>query len=230
MADCVPKHIAIILDGNGRWAKKRFLPRNIGHRYGAKNVEQICKDAYDLGVKYLTVYAFSTENWSRPDDEVSALMKLLEKYLRDFRIKAMDNNMQVKIIGDRAKLNEDIIKSISEVEVLTKDNTGLVFVIAINYGGRDELVRVIKRLLEEGIPSDKIDDKLILKYLDTKDIPDPELIIRTSGEQRLSNFLMWQSAYSELYFTDVLWPDFDKIELEKAIEYYKNRDRRFGGI
>lgn len=230
----IPNHVAIILDGNGRWAKKRFMPRKLGHRQGAKNVEKICEDAYNLGIKYLTVYAFSTENWKRPDEEVEAIMDLLSKYLSSYRDKAMKNNMKVRIIGDRFALREDIQKSICEVEELTKNNTGLNFQIALNYGGRDEIVRAIKKIFSKvqksEINIDDVDEIVVKEALDTYDIPDPDLIIRTSGENRVSNFLIWQGAYSEYYFVDVLWPDFDKKCLEKAIESYEGRDRRFGGV
>lgn len=233
MNKSIPNHVAIILDGNGRWAKKRLLPRKVGHRQGAKNVEAICEIAYNLGIKYLTVYAFSTENWKRSADEVEALMNLLSKYLSDYREKAMKNNMRVRIIGDRTKLREDIITSIKEVEELTSNNTGLNFQIAINYGGRDEIKRAFIKMYEDiskGILSKElIDEKCIADYLDTKEIPDPDLIIRTSGEMRISNYLIWQGAYSEYYFTNVLWPDFDESCLIEAINSYSDRERRYGG-
>ncbi len=233
MNKSIPNHVAIILDGNGRWAKKRLLPRKVGHRQGAKNVETICEIAYNLGIKYLTVYAFSTENWKRSADEVEALMNLLSKYLSDYREKAMKNNMRVRIIGNRTKLREDIITSIKEVEELTSNNTGLNFQIAINYGGRDEIKRAFIKMYEDiskGILSKElIDEKCIADYLDTKEIPDPDLIIRTSGEMRISNYLIWQGAYSEYYFTNVLWPDFDESCLIEAINSYSDRERRYGG-
>lgn len=234
MENIVPTHIAIILDGNGRWAKKRMLPRKLGHRQGAKNVELICEKAYELGVKYLTVYAFSTENWKRPKDEVTAIMELLNKYLLNYLDKAMKNNMRVRIIGDKSMLSEEIQQNIKKVEDTTKNNSGLNFQIAINYGGRDEITRAIKKIVldidNKKIKPEEIDEKLIRSYLDTYDIVDPELIIRTSGECRTSNFLTWQASYSEYYFTDVLWPDFNEKELKKAIENYAKRNRRFGGI
>lgn len=230
----VPEHVAIILDGNGRWAKKRFLPRKAGHVAGSKTVEQICEDAWNLGIKYLTVYAFSTENWKRPQDEVDALMKLLRQYLKDCIKRSMKNNMCVKVLGDISPLDEDLKESIVELERVSKDNTGLHFQVALNYGSRDEMIRAMKQMasdVAEGRTSvDDISENLFAGYLDTKGIPDPDLLIRTSGEERLSNFLLWQLAYSEFYFTDVLWPDFNKKELQKAIEYYNNRDRRFGGV
>lgn len=229
-----PNHVAIILDGNGRWAKKRLLPRKAGHVAGSKTVEQICEDAYNLGINYLTVYAFSTENWKRPQDEVDALMKLLRQYLKDCIKRSTKNNMCVRVLGDITPLDEDLKKSIVELEEATKNNTGLHFQVALNYGSRDEIIRGVKKMCTEaaeGILSpEQIDEQMIGKYLDTEGIPDPDLLIRTSGEQRLSNFLLWQLAYTEFYFTDVLWPDFNKKELEKAIDYYNGRDRRFGAV
>ena len=228
----IPEHVAIILDGNGRWAKKRLLPRNMGHVQGAKTVEKICEDADSLGIKYLTVYAFSTENWNRPESEVSALMKLLRNYLQDCIKRANNNNMRVRVIGERTRLSEDIRLKIEELEEATKNNQGLNFTIAINYGSRDEMLRAMKRMNKDissgKISEDEITEKTFNSYLDTRELPDPDLIIRTSGEERVSNFLLWQLAYSEFYFTDVLWPDFNKKELEKAIEKYNSRERRFG--
>ncbi|MFP3155112.1 isoprenyl transferase [Lachnospiraceae bacterium ZAX-1] len=230
----VPKHIAIILDGNGRWAENRGMPRNYGHTQGAKNVEVICKEAWNLGVKYLTVYAFSTENWNRPQSEVAALMKLLRNYMKTCVKTANKNHMKVRVIGDISKLEEDIQKSIQNLEESSKGNDGLNFQIAINYGSRDEMLRGMKRLLldysEHKFKIDQIDEPLFASYLDTQDIPDPDLLIRTSGEKRISNYLLWQAAYSELYFTEVHWPDFSKEELVKAIADYNNRDRRYGGV
>lgn len=230
----IPQHIAIILDGNGRWAAKKGMPRNYGHTQGAKTVEKICEDAYKLGVKYLTVYAFSTENWNRPKSEVDALMKLLRNYMKTCTKTASKNNMRVTVIGDKSALDEDLQKGIANLEESSKDNDGLNFQVAINYGARDEMIRAMKLLIadkeENKLTIDDIDEKLFEKYLDTKDIPDPDLLIRTSGELRLSNFLLWQLAYAEFYITDVLWPDFTKEELVKAIEQYNSRDRRYGGV
>ncbi len=230
----IPQHIAIILDGNGRWAKKKGMPRNFGHAEGSKNVERICEEAYKLGVKYLTVYAFSTENWKRPQDEVNALMNLLRNYMKTCLKTAEKNHMCVRVIGDKTALDEDIQKRIAELEDATKNNDGLHFQIALNYGSRDEMIRAMKKLCadcKEGkVDTEKLEEGLFEQYLDTHGIPDPDLMIRTSGEQRLSNYLLWQLAYSEFYFTDVLWPDFTKEELVKAIEYYNSRDRRFGGV
>ena len=230
----IPQHIAIIMDGNGRWAKQKRMPRNYGHMQGSKRVEDICRAAHELGVKYLTIYAFSTENWSRPADEVKALMKILRDYLKESVKKASDNNMRVRVIGDRERLDEDIRASIEHLEEVSAGNTGLNFQIALNYGGRDEMLRAIRRIAADCKDGQfsvaDIDEKLFESYLDTSDIPEPDFMIRTSGEQRLSNFLLWQTAYSEFYFPEVLWPDFDKKELKKAIEEYTKRDRRFGGI
>lgn len=230
----IPNHVAIILDGNGRWAKKRLLPRNLGHKAGAKAVEDICEDAWNLGIKYLTVYAFSTENWKRPEDEVNALMKLLRNYLTDCIERSNKNNMRVRVIGEKSGLSQDIRDRIKELEKVTEKNTGLNFTIAINYGSRDEITRAVRTIAKRAaageIDPDIIDMDTISESLDTKGIPDPDLLIRTSGEERLSNFLLWQLAYTEFYFTDVLWPDFDKKELERAIEKYNGRERRFGGV
>lgn len=230
----IPEHVAIILDGNGRWAKKRLLPRKAGHVAGSKTVEQICEDAWDLGIKYLTVYAFSTENWKRPQDEVDALMKLLRQYLKDCIKRSMKNNMCVRVLGDITPLDEDLKESILELEKVSRDNTGLHFQVALNYGSRDEMIRAMRAIAEEAasqkLEPGNIDEETFASYLDTRGIPDPDLLIRTSGEQRLSNFLLWQLAYTEFYFTDVLWPDFNKKVLQKAIEYYNSRDRRFGGV
>ena len=228
----VPAHIAIILDGNGRWAKAKGLPRKAGHIQGAKNVEIICEEAYKLGVQYLTVYAFSTENWNRPQDEVDALMQLLRNYMKTCLKTAAKNNMCVRVIGDKSKLADDIKASIAQLEEASKDNTGLHFQIALNYGSRDEIRRAVKSIAQKAkqgeISVDEISEEMITNELDTMGIPDPDLMIRTSGEQRISNYLLWQLAYAEFYFTPVPWPDFSKEELVKAIEVYQNRDRRYG--
>lgn len=230
----VPQHIAIIMDGNGRWAKSKGMPRNYGHAQGSKTVEKICEDAYKMGVKYLTVYAFSTENWNRPKSEVDALMKLLRNYMKTCLKTAEKNRMKIRVIGDIEPLDEDIKARIRELEEASKDNDGLNFQIAINYGSRHEMIRAMKSMgkdiHDEKISVDDITEELFNGYLDTHDIPDPDLLIRTSGELRLSNYLLWQLAYSEFYFTDVLWPDFTKEELEKAMKHYNERDRRYGGI
>ena len=228
----VPNHIAIILDGNGRWAKSKGMPRNYGHTMGAKNVEIICEEAYKLGVEYLTVYAFSTENWDRPQDEVDALMKLLRNYMKTCLQTAKKNNMCVRIIGDKTRLDADLQESIAKLEDATKDYTGLHFNVALNYGSQDEMLRAMNNInadMKAGvIEEQQITKELFESYLDTKGMPTPDLLIRTSGEQRLSNFLLWQLAYSEFYFADVHWPDFSKDELVKAIESYGSRKRRFG--
>lgn len=230
----IPQHVAIILDGNGRWAKSKGMPRNYGHAQGSKNVETICREAWNMGIKYLTVYAFSTENWKRPQDEVDALMKLLRNYMKTCLKTAEKNHMRVRVIGDKTGLAEDIRERIDELEEASKNNDGLNFQIAINYGSRDEMIRAMRKMAEdqkEGkLSPEDISEETFTSYLDTADIPDPDLLIRTSGEQRLSNFLLWQLAYTEFYFADVHWPDFTKDELTKAIEAYNKRDRRYGGV
>lgn len=230
----IPNHVAIILDGNGRWAKAKGMPRNYGHTAGSKNVEVICEEAYNMGISYLTVYAFSTENWSRPKDEVAALMKLLRSYMKTCLKTAAKNRMCVKVIGDKTKLDEDMQLRIKELEEQTKDNDGLHFQVALNYGSRDEILRAVNHILEDShqgkLKDSVITEDILESYLDTKGIPDPDLLIRTSGEKRLSNFLCWQLAYTEFYFCDVHWPDFSKEELEKAVIAYNSRERRFGGV
>lgn len=230
----IPQHVAIILDGNGRWAKSKGMPRNYGHTVGAKNVETVCQAADELGIRYLTLYAFSTENWNRPQSEVDALMRLLESYLKNCIKTAEKNHMRVRVIGDKTRLGAAFQEKIAKLEEASASNTGLNLTIAINYGSRDEMMRAMRRMLDDykagSITMDMVDEKLFSGYLDTKDIPDPDLLIRTSGEQRLSNYLLWQLAYSEFYFTDVPWPDFHKKELELAIEAYNKRDRRYGGL
>lgn len=229
----VPNHIAIILDGNGRWAKKRGMPRNFGHVKGCENLEDICEVAKELGVKYLTVYAFSTENWKRSKEEVDGLMKLFRNYLKKCIKISQKNNMRVKVIGDITAFDSDIQESIKKLEDFSKDFTDLHFQIALNYGSRDEITRAVNRMLEDqkaGKLETPVSEDTISDYLDTAGIPDPDLMIRTSGELRLSNYLLWQLAYSEFYFTDVPWPDFKKEELVKAIEKYNERDRRYGGV
>ena len=230
----VPNHVAIILDGNGRWAKRRGMPRNYGHVQGAKQVELICEKAYKMGIQYLTVYAFSTENWNRPRDEVDALMKLLRNYMKTCLNTAEKNRMCVRVIGDKTGLAQDIRTRIAELEEATKDNDGLHFQIAINYGGRDEIRRAVKQIGSEigagKLRPEDVTEELITEHLDTGGIPDPDLLIRTCGEQRISNFLLWQLAYTEFYVTSVPWPDFNEVELGKAIEAYNTRDRRYGGV
>ncbi len=230
----IPEHVAIILDGNGRWAKAKGLPRHMGHVEGCKTVERTVEDAARLGIKYLTVYGFSTENWKRSEEEVSGLMELFRFYMVRLLKSATKNNVRVRVIGDRTRFAEDIIKGLDKLEGETASNTGLTFVIAVNYGSRDEITRGVRKLVAncaaQGVDPATIDEAMIESYLDTAGMPDPDLLIRTSGEQRLSNYLMWQLAYTEFYFTDVYWPDFNKEELVKAIEKYNKRERRFGGV
>lgn len=230
----IPNHVAIILDGNGRWAKKRMMPRQYGHAKGAQVVEQICEDAWNMGIQYLTVYAFSTENWNRPDSEVKILMDIFSKYMVDKLQKVGQKNMKIRFIGERSRLDKAMIEKIENLEESTKDNTGLNFTVALNYGSRDEMVRAMRKIaaeIKEGkLEPEDITEEKYNTYLDTAELPDPDLLIRTSGEQRLSNYLLWQLAYSEFYFTDVPWPAFTKEELIKAIEEYNHRHRRFGGV
>ena len=230
----VPNHIAIILDGNGRWAKAKGMPRSYGHVKGCANLETICDDMKELGVKYLTVYAFSTENWKRSREEVEGLMKLFRNYLKKCIKISEKNKMKVKVIGDITAFDEDIQKKIVELEEFSKDYEELHFQLALKYGSRDEILRGVRKLAQDAVdgkvkPSE-IDEGVFESYLDTAGIPDPDLMIRTSGELRLSNYLLWQMAYTEFYFTDVAWPDFHKPELIKAIEKYNERDRRYGGV
>lgn len=230
----VPNHIAIILDGNGRWAKAKGMPRGYGHIKGCANLEQVCYDIKDLGVKYLTVYAFSTENWKRSREEVDGLMKLFRSYLKKCKKIARDNKMKIKIIGDVSAFAPDIQQSILELEEYSRDYDELYFQIAMNYGSRDEITRGMRRMAQDvadgKLSPEAVNEQLIESYLDTAGVPDPDLLIRTSGEERLSNFLMWQMAYTEFYFTNVPWPDFHKEELVRAIEKYNQRDRRYGGV
>ncbi|MDO4588460.1 MAG: isoprenyl transferase [Fusobacterium sp.] len=227
MEQNIPKHIAIIMDGNGRWAKKRGLPRTLGHREGAKSLRKIITHAGKIGVKYLTVYAFSTENWKRSKEEVEALMFLFKTYLKGEEKNIMENNIKFTVSGKKENVSDSLLEAIKKLEDLSKNNTGLNLNIAFNYGGRAEILDGINRLLKEG--KDEITEEEFSKYM-YRDIPDPELLIRTSGEFRISNFLLWQIAYSEIYITDTLWPDFDEAELDRAIESYNKRDRRFGGV
>lgn len=225
----LPTHIAIIMDGNGRWAKKRSLPRTAGHVAGAKTFKNIARYCNKIGLKYLTVYAFSTENWKRPQDEVKGIMNLLRDYLKDAE-NFKDENIKVNFIGDRTPLAEDIKELMKKNEEGSKNATGLTLNIAINYGGRDEITNAVKKIVNSGIKAEDITEDLISQNLYTYDIPDPDFIIRPSGEYRLSNYLIWQSAYSEYWFSDILWPDFTPRHLEKAINDYNHRNRRFGGV
>ena len=230
----IPAHVAIIMDGNGRWAKKRGLPRTMGHAQGAKVVEQILEDADHMGIRYLTVYAFSTENWTRPGTEVKALMNLLRTYMKTSLAKCAKNNVRIRVIGDKSRLDPDLQDSIRTLEEATKNNTGIGFQIAINYGSRDEITRAVRKIAQKTaageLRPEDITEETISDALDTAGIPNPDLLIRTCGEERLSNFLMWQLSYSEMYFTDTAWPDFTKVELEKAVDAYNHRERRFGGL
>lgn len=223
----LPNHIAIILDGNGRWAKKRGLPRNLGHRQGVETLIKISRYCADIGLKNLTVYAFSTENWNRPKEEVDYLMNLLEEYFTGLDKKLNKRNIRIKVIGERNKLSERLLYIINEVQEKSKDNTGMTLNIAFNYGGKDEIVNALKTMIKDNVIISK---ENVDKYLYTNESGNVDLLIRTSGEQRISNFLLWQIAYAELYFTKVYWPDFTKKELNKALEAYQNRDRRFGGL
>lgn len=229
-----PKHIAIMMDGNGRWAKRKLMPRNFGHKQGGKTLENICKNTYDLGVEYLTVFAFSTENWNRPKDEVEGLMNLLKEYLDISVETSVKNNMRVKIIGDVKKLDDEFNSSINKLERATANCTGLKLQLALNFGGKDEIIRTTQKItlecLNYNLDISKINEDIFASYMDTNDIPEPDLFIRTGGEKRLSNFLLWEMAYTELYFTDVLWPDFSKEELEKAISDFSKRNRSYGNV
>lgn len=232
MANEVPKHIGIIMDGNGRWAKKRWLPRVMGHRKGAEALDKLLTDAKGLGVEYITVYAFSTENWKRTEDEVSGIMRLLREYInRYFNDSTID--LRINSIGDLSRLNQDLQDDIARMKEKSKHRNGIYLTVAMNYGGRDEITRAVRRISEDvkngKLESTDITEQTISEYLDTNFLPDPDLIIRTSGEMRTSNFLLWQSAYSEYYITDKLWPDFTVDDLKDAIKFYQSRDRRIGG-
>ena len=230
----LPEHIGIIMDGNGRWAKKRSLPRSVGHREGAKTFRKITRYCSDIGIKYLTVYAFSTENWKRPQDEVSALMKLFKSYLNEALEDFKDDSIVVKFIGDKSHFSEDLQKLMIENEESSKDRDGMVLNIAMNYGSRDEIVHAVKNIsldVKAGkLDADKIDEELFSNYLYTAGQPDPDLIIRPSGEYRISNFMLWQAAYTEFVIMNKLWPDFEKSDLDEAINIYSQRNRRFGGV
>ena len=230
----IPAHVALILDGNGRWAKNRGLPRQLGNKKGCETLEQVVEDAARLGIRYLTVYGFSTENWKRPEEEVGALMQLFRFYAKRLLAMAEKNNIRVRMIGERGRFASDIVDAINVLEEKTKKNTGMTFVIAVNYGSRDEITRAVRKIMtdveEEKIAPEDMTEEVFASYLDTAGIPDPDLMIRTSGELRLSNYLLWQLAYSELYVTECLWPDFNKEELLNAIRQYNKRERRFGGV
>ena len=232
MDELLPQHIAIIMDGNRRWAKKRMLPVKMGHKEGAETLKKIIRYANKRGIKYVTVYAFSTENWKREKEEVDSLMSLLENYLDEFSKEADTENIVIKVLGRRKELSENLLMKIDETIERTKNNTGIIFSIALNYGGRDELVTAIKAIAEETknnkLSTDDINEKLISDYLYTKNMPDPDLLTRTCGEIRTSNFLPWQLVYSEFLFLEKLWPDFTEEDLEQAIQVYSKRNRKFG--
>ena len=232
-AKCLPRHIAIILDGNGRWAKKRLMPRNAGHLAGSETFRNIATYCKEIGVEYLTVYAFSTENWKRPADEVGGIMKLLDKYLHEAIRDMRRKNIRMKVFGDTSRLSPELQELIAETDEISRDIKGFQANICINYGGRAEIIRAAEtyaRDLAEGKVSGELTEQQFSNYMYSAGIPDPDLLIRPGGEQRISNFLLWQCAYSEFYFTDVLWPDFTPQELDKAIAAYNGRDRRFGGV
>lgn len=224
----VPTHVAIIMDGNGRWAKQRGLPRTEGHRQGSENLRRIFRACVKAGVKILTIYAFSTENWSRPKVEVSMLMRLLESFL-ERELEELDRNgVQIRHIGETDGVNARLMRKIKDATVRTADNDQLILNVAFNYGGRKEIVQAVQRIVREGIPAEQVTEALIGRYMYTGDLPDPDLIIRTSGELRVSNFLIWQGSYSEYYVTPTFWPDFDETEFNKALAEYAGRKRRFG--
>ncbi|MGI6669636.1 MAG: isoprenyl transferase [Acetivibrionales bacterium] len=230
----LPVHIAIIMDGNRRWAERRGLPRSVGHREGANTLKRIVKECDALGIKYLTAFAFSTENWNRPKEEVDALMSLLLEFLRNADKELAGKNIRISVIGETDRLSEEIRREIARVMQNTAENTGLNLIIALNYGSRTEIARAAARIatdVKEGrIRAEDINEEMFSGYLYTAGIPDPDLVIRPSGENRLSNFLLWQSSYSEFWYSDILWPDFTKKNLLEAIEAYQQRDRRFGGL
>ena len=230
----IPEHVAIILDGNGRWAKNKLMPRTYGHTVGSKVVERTVEDASDIGIKYLTVYVFSTENWKRSQDEVSMLFSLIERYLRSLIKKSKKNNVRCRVIGRRDNMSSSMLQVIEKLEEETKDNTGLTFTLAINYGGRDEITRAVQGIAQDvkdgKLNAEDITESTISDYLDTSGMPDPDLLIRTGGDERLSNYLPWQLTYTEFYFTPVLWPAFTKNDLIDAVIKYNGRDRRFGGV
>lgn len=229
-ANYSPRHVAIILDGNGRWAKKRNLPRLMGHRAGADNIRSVARILANYGVKYLTLYAFSTENWNRPKAEVAGLLNLLARRIGREAQVCHQENMKLIYLGRMNKLSQKLREKVEAAIELTKDNTGLTICLAFDYGGRDEIVRAVRRIISADVSSDKVDELVFSQYLYTSGIPNPDLVIRTGGETRLSNFLLWQTAYSELYFTPVLWPDFGQEDIEEALSEYKRRERRFGSV
>lgn len=229
-AEKIPLHVAIIMDGNGRWAISRGRPRLAGHRAGTENLRRIIRASVEFGVKYLTIYAFSTENWGRPPEEVKGLMRILEDVIDKELAELHQEGVQLRHIGRLERLDSKIQAKVLNAIELTKDNDRLILNVAFNYGGRDEIVNAIQHIIEDGVSADKVDDELVSKYMYTAGVPDPDLIIRTSGELRVSNFLIWQAAYSEWYITSTFWPDFDKEEYHRALEAFAQRDRRFGGV
>ncbi len=228
--DGIPQHVAFIMDGNGRWAEQRGLPRLAGHRAGVDNVKTVLEFLEERGVDYVTIYAFSTENWNRPEDEVRGIMELLQIALEEQTQALHEKNVQVKHVGKADRLNSKLRRSVEYSQKLTADNTGITLNVAFDYGGRDEILEAVRQIIKDGVPYDQIDEILFTRYLYTADTPDPDLIIRTGGELRLSNFLLWQSAYSEYYHTPVLWPDLDSAELGKALDSYRTRQRRYGNV
>jgi len=229
-SDRIPRHVAIIMDGNGRWAQARGLPRLAGHQAGTENLRRVLQAASDSGVQVLTVYAFSTENWARPEDEVKGLMSLLVQYVRRELDSLHRNNVKIRHCGRMGEISPDIVREITRAVERTKDNTGIILNVAFNYGGRAEILDAVRRLMTDGVSAAEITEPLFGKYLYTGDLPEPDLIIRTAGEMRLSNFLIWQAAYAEYYSTPVYWPDFDENELQKALAEYARRERKFGRV
>ena len=225
-----PNHVAIIMDGNGRWAQRRGLPRAEGHRAGTQNIRRILEDLQKHGTRYVTLFAFSTENWSRPSDEVQSLMEILRHTIERETKTLLDNDVRLHYLGRMDRLTPELRAAICGALELTKNNAGLTLSVALDYGGRDEILRAVKRIVEDGVRSEEIDAKLLQRHLYTRDLPDPDLIIRTAGEQRLSNFLVWQSVYSEYYHSPVFWPDFDEKELARALDAFSQRKRRFGAL
>ncbi|MEG0074644.1 MAG: isoprenyl transferase [Eubacterium sp.] len=226
----LPKHVAIIMDGNGRWAKQRKRPRLFGHNAGMKSLHKVVKVASDIGIKVLTVYAFSTENWKRNQEEVDGLMKIAVEYFMKEIKELHQNNVQVRIIGNMGRLPKDVQKSASNAEKLTAENSGLILNVALNYGGRDEIIHAVKAIIEEGVRAEDVTEEMISNHLYTGGLPDPDIMIRTGGEKRLSNFMLWQNAYSEFFFDTIWWPDFDEGAFCHLIEDYQNRNRRFGSV
>jgi undecaprenyl diphosphate synthase len=226
----VPVHVAIIMDGNGRWAKQRGLPRLEGHRVGVDRIQRVLETLGTQGVKYVTLYAFSTENWNRPPDEVAGLLEILQDALQRQALALHENNVRIFHIGKLDRLSAGLQEAVDHVQELTSNNTGINLNVAFDYGGRDEILEAVRRILRDGIPAERLDQEMFSRYLYTAHCPDPDLIIRTGGEQRISNFLLWQSAYSEYYYTPTLWPDLDSAELEQVLESFSSRQRRFGRV